>query len=469
MATAPLISADTMRYLIIIALVLTCAVLNGQEFPTSGEYRLEWGGHMRSSLFAGDLAGNRPAVLQAGYAQLKLELDAKAGNRADGKIDLRLNGGFNRLEKMHPLEIREAYVDLYTGPFSLRVGKMITPWGKGSIYNPTDLVTPMDPVARTPDDSDLKLGSWGMKGAVNLGHSARISILWKPRYRSSSFLLSPDGLPDGVVFGDPDFPGMELKEGSAGVSLDLRTRPADGTLYFYCGYDPWPGIEPQSVSFGGTSMLPVEIRLREFAYRTRMLGFDLAVPAGPWIARAEASWKHPEGSQVENPNLPFPELAYTLEMESSWSSLTLIAGYYGKTILSYKDPAGKPSLRLDLDPTDVFLAAGEMPAVSSVEELLADRVTAFNRLYNYQLNEFYHTLFVVLEGDYFFSRVKPRLLVTFSPTASEWYFRPGVAYCPSDGTSFTIGYFGMTGPEDSIFGLAGPVLNALYLSYKLTF
>ncbi len=77
-------------------------------------------------------------------------------------------------------EIREAYIDIWKGPLSLKIGKMITPWGKGSFFNPTDKLTPLDPTVRSPEEDDMKLGFWGIQAGVNLGRFMKLTATWKP-------------------------------------------------------------------------------------------------------------------------------------------------------------------------------------------------------------------------------------------------------------------------------------------------
>ncbi len=72
-------------------------------------------------------------------------LKAKAGSVATAKADIRFRFGSEWQEGFSDMEIREAYVDLQTGAAGFRFGKLISPLGKGSVFNPVDKITPTDP------------------------------------------------------------------------------------------------------------------------------------------------------------------------------------------------------------------------------------------------------------------------------------------------------------------------------------
>ena len=59
--------------------------------------------------------------------------------------------------------------------------------------------------------------------------------------------------------------------------------------------------------------------------------------------------------------------------------------------------------------------------------------------------------------------------VIYNLTTDEWIAQPGISYKPVDGLRISAGYSGLFGPENSLHDLVGPVLNAGYLSVKLTF
>ncbi len=115
----------------------------------AGNKNLSIGGFIRSALYLGNTPEEENLYLQSVYGQAGLLLKAKAGTVATAKADIRFRFGSEWQEGFSELEIREAYVDLQTGPAGFRFGKLISPWGKGSVFNPVDKITPLDPTVRS--------------------------------------------------------------------------------------------------------------------------------------------------------------------------------------------------------------------------------------------------------------------------------------------------------------------------------
>jgi hypothetical protein len=427
------------------------------------------GGFIRSVGYAGKTPGEGDPYLQSVYGQVGLRLEARAGERATAKTEIRFRAGSEFRQPVSRVEIREAYIDVWAGPAGFSIGKMITPWGKGTVFNPTDKLTPLDPTVRSPEADDMHLGFWAIQGRVSLGSFMKVTATWKPLYQPSVLLIDPVPMPEYVHFLEPAYPGLELDEGSYGVNWDLFTGPVDLSLYWFDGHHHWPGIGFDSFAMDTVTMVPLLLNLREEAYRIRMAGVDLSVPLGSWIFRMEGAWQKARESLETAEFLPFPELSYTAELERTGTYVNLVAGYYGKYIMDYIPSDAEPSLSAGQEQFYQMIQKGIVPDNEMINGMIKERVGAFNRLYNYQLEEFYHTLFIVGKGFLWHERVEITVPVIYNLTASEWTVQPGISYMPADGLKISAGYSGLFGPDNSLYDLAGPVLNACYLSVKLTF
>lgn len=427
------------------------------------------GGFIRSTGYIGKTPGEESPYFQSAYAQAGLLLGAKAGSWAYAKADIRFRYGNEWQQDVSEFDIREAYVDLTAGPAGFRFGKMITPWGKGTVFNPSDKITPLDPTVRSPDEDDMRLGFWGLQGSLNMGPLMKLTGTWKPIYQSSVLLIDPVPMPEYVTILEPDFPGVELEEGSYGLNFDLHAPAIDLSLYWFDGYNTWPGIAFDSFELDSISMQPTTLNIYEKPYKIRSLGLDLSLPLGSWIFRAEAAWQQTVETRTNQEYLPFPELAYTFEIERSGSYLTWIAGYYGKYILDYESPKGTPSLSAGEDQFAQMIQSGYPVTKQAIDDVIRNQIGAFNRLYNYQLEEFYHSAFIVLKGSVWQDRLEFSLPLIYNVTTEEWIVQPGIAWLPYDGIRISAGYSGLYGPESSLYDLVGPVLNASYLSFKLSF
>jgi hypothetical protein len=200
-----------------------------------------------------------------------------------------------------------------------------------------------------------------------------------------------------------------------------------------------------------------------------MAGLDFSLPLGRWIIRVEGAWQQSLEERTGREFVPFPELAYTAELERSLGAFDLIAGYYGKHILDFEETSAPPSLSPDRDYFMQLIRQQESNPLESIDAVIRDQVAAFNRLYNYQLEANYHSVFLVLQGQFLHNLLEASLPVVYNVTTEEWILQPQVSVKPADGIEITAGFSGLYGPEESLHDLVGPVLNAGYLSMKVTF
>ncbi|MFH0758721.1 MAG: DUF1302 family protein [Bacteroidota bacterium] len=430
---------------------------------------LHLGGFIRSLAYMANTPETDQLYLQSAYGQAGLLLEANAGSWASAKTDIRFRYGTEFGEPVSEVDFREAYIDIWAGPASFRIGKLITPWGKGTVFNPTNKLTPLDPTVRSPVEDDMMLGSWAVQGRINLGSSMKLTATWKPLYQSSVLLIDPVPMPGYVNFLKPDYPGTELNEGSYGLNYDVFTSAADLSLYWFDGYHHWPGIAYDSYIPDTLTMEPLALNLLEKAYRIRMAGLDFSIPLGSWVFRAEGAWQQATESHDQAEYLPFPEISYTAELERSGTHLSILAGYYGKFILDYTPSAAEPSLSAGQEQFLQMIGAGIVPTGEAIDGMIRERIGAFNRLYNYQMEELYHTVFIVGKAFLLHDKIEITIPLIHHLTTGEWIVQPGVSFMPADGIKLTGGFSGLFGPEESLYDMVGPVLNAAYLSAQLSF
>jgi hypothetical protein len=216
-------------------------------------------------------------------------------------------------------------------------------------------------------------------------------------------------------------------------------------------------------------MEPIALNIYEKSYRIMMAGLDFSIPIGSWIFTAEGAWFQTKAYHEGVEYLPFPELSYTAEIEKSGSWLTVIAGYYGKYILDFVPAQAAPGLSAEQEQF-LPLVEGGIDLISDViDEAVREQVAAFNRLYNYQLQEYYHTTFLVLRGDFFHNILEVSLPVIYNITTEEWMAQPAISWMPADGLRVKAGFSGLWGGENSLYDLVGPVLNSGFIAMTLTF
>lgn len=436
---------------------------------SKGNDVLTLGGFIRSAVYLGNTPEDEEAYVQSAYGQAGLQMKAKAGTWATAVADIRFRYGTEWQQNISEISLREAYVDLQAGAAGFRLGKMITPWGKGTLFNPSNKITPMDPTTRSPNADDMNLGIWALQGNVNMGSYLNLSATWNPLYQPGKLLIDPIPMPDYVNFLEPDYPGVELDNSSYGIQLDLRAPVMDAALYWFDGYHSWPGIAYDSFIMDTLTMEPVALNILEKAYRIRMAGLDFSIPVGSWIFTAEGAWFEATDNHDSVEYLPFPELSYTAEIEKSGSWLTVIAGYYGKYIMDFTPALADANLSAEQEQFLPLMQGGVNITSEFVDAMVQEQISAFNRLYNYQLEEFYHSTFLVLKGDFFHNTLELSVPLIYNITTEEWIAQPSVSWMPADGLRVQAGFSGLWGGENSLYDLVGPVLNAAYISMTLTF
>jgi len=441
----------------------------GEGADAGGNEALTIGGFIRSAVYVGNTPEKEDLYLQSAYGQAGIYMKAKAGTWATAVADIRFRYGTEWQQNISEIQLREAYVDLQTGPVGFKLGKLISPWGKGTLFNPTNKITPMDPTTRSPDSDDMNLGIWALQGSINMGSYLKLSATWNPLYQAGKLLIDPIPMPDYVNFLDPDYPGVELDEGSYGINLDLHAPALDAALYWFDGYHSWPGIAYDSFIMDTLSMEPVALNILEKAYRIRMAGLDFSIPVGSWIFTAEGAWFEARENHEGVEYLPFPEISYTAEIEKHASWLTVIAGYYGKYILDYSPAMAAPVLSAEQEQFLPLMEGGMELSYDLVDAAVKEQVSAFNRLYNYQLEEYYHSTFLVLKGDFLHSALELSLPIIYNITTEEWIAQPSITWMPADGLRIKAGFSGLWGVENSLYDLVGPVLNAGFVAMTLTF
>jgi len=428
------------------------------------------GGFIRSAMYIGSTTDEDVPYLQSIFGQLAITSDIELGKYGSAYADLRFRYGNEFQQDVSELDLREAYVDLFCGPLNLRSGKQIVSWGSTSFLNPSDQFSPKNPIVRSPDPDDMKIGTWSMNAKLSISGSSSLQILWMPLYQSSVLLTEPFTFPGYIEFTDPDWPAPEIRNSSFGFLYDLRSSILDGSLSYYNGFRNNPKFTLKSASFNQSTFAPDQIELYQEPYRIHSAGLNLSVPLGSYIFRTELAWMAPVDEAEENIYLPFSEISYIGEIEQTGANVTFIAGYYGKYILSFKAPTVEPSgITGSFPDLTTLIPPGEPVTPELIDGIIASQIDAFDRLYDYQLEEFYHSVYASLTINLLTDALTLELPGMYNITTKELMLSPGISYSVTDGLIIKAGYSYLKGEENTLYNMVGPILNAGYLSFKVLF
>ncbi|MDA3824289.1 MAG: hypothetical protein PF450_16975 [Bacteroidales bacterium] len=437
------------------------------QTDSASDETLQLNGFIRSAAYAGRYADENTVHFKSIYSQFGLIADLNIGEHGSAYAEMRYRSGREYENSFSEVQLREAYVDVYLGPVDIRVGKQIVSWGASSFLNPSDQFSAQDPTFRSPNHDDLRLGTWAVRTNLTINSSSKLQVLWMPDYVPSVLLTEPFAFPNYISFAEDVRPSQKIKEGSFGLNYDLRTRFLDLGLSYFNGYRNNPSIQMDTAIFNFTTLSPDLIQLRKTPYRIHSAGFNLTVPVGSYLFRTEAAWMSP--MEDETLALPFSELSYTAEVEQSGNNITLIGGYYGKYILDYKELSVETIGITDEFPDVTTLFPPGTPMdMTMIQSYTGSQIEGFNRLYNYQNEEFYHSAYVSVTISMFYNLVDLELPCMYNFTSEELTLMPSLKFNITDGLSVQFGAYYLYGKKNSIYNLSGPVLNAGYglIQYK---
>lgn len=281
----------------LLAVLLPAAAARAQGIGLNG-YLRAYGGVLTS----GDRAGDYAVVQNT----LDLRLERKTGSGA-----LYVNPVFYHYPSRGTepeLLLRQAYMDIYTDRFDLRVGKQQIVWGKSDGVFITDVVSPKDfREFLLPDFQEIRVGVTGTSLNYYRGGST-FQAVWLPLFEPNRFpdakslwAMPSPSFPDGVTL-DADRKGLEPRlENSQlfgrwallGSGIDLEVV---GAWY----------LDPNPVYHVVSAGVPPDDAATAHAEHHRLLlgGGSAAWSTGGVILRGEAALQTGRRFQAAGPSFP---------------------------------------------------------------------------------------------------------------------------------------------------------------------
>ncbi|MFC1890529.1 hypothetical protein ACFL4G_12320 [Thermodesulfobacteriota bacterium] len=425
-----------------------------------GPLSYELNGYVRGALWVGrvpDESDDEEAEVKAGYGEVSLKLRLRKGADGDGFAEFRISEGVADGEEETDLDLREAYINLYAGPFDIRFGHQIIVWGRADGINPTNNLTPYDRRVRSPDEDDYRLANFGLRAWYNID-DFRVEGVWMPTYAESHF---PEFSLDGPIeLGTPDYPGNGLSGGLGALRLNYEGPGFDASLSYLYGYAPFPGVEFRDLSI--YLLKPPVIRLGMKAYRHHVIGFDFSTTMMErYGLRGEAAFRRPLGYEGRE-YIPDPDLQYVLgvDREFAGGDVMVIAQYIGRTTLDW-EAITNPGL------LDNGIRA--WTPMSEIICLVRDEVALANRMINGQLEEVSHSAMTRVEWKLLQETLSLELLGVYNFTTEELLLRPKVSYDIVDALEVVAGAELLTGPDGTLYGMIERSQSAAYIQVKASF
>ncbi|TFG42946.1 MAG: hypothetical protein E4H43_02410, partial [Bacteroidia bacterium] len=272
--------------------------------------------------------------------------------------------------------------------------------------------------SRSPDREDMNMGNLLASADYYPWEKVNLEAVIVPYYRSSVLIIDPIPLPDYVVINQLPSLVTEKEMLSYGLKADFHLKLFDWSLSWFKGYDPLPGIALTEFNLDMAQQIPVPyIELSVMPYKTMVLGVDFETAAGPLGIRGEAAWSSPELSYKTNEYVPYPEIKWALGTDWSAGIWRFTGEYSGKYIAEYTPSSVEPLIGTDLD----FSQLAALLAIPgfNIEDYVKLQVGAFNRLYNNQLNQFYHSGGMRVEADFLYGMLLPSVMSLYNFTSRD--------------------------------------------------
>jgi len=421
------------------------------------------GGFIRGGAFFS--TGDYQHDINAAFGDAALSLIATNNLNFKGVGDLRVRTGQQFGENNNSFTLREAWGMYYNSLMSMSAGKKIIKWGKTDIFTPLSRFNPVDYTFRTPDFEDAELGNLIGELIITPAPFFRLSVVAAPFWNPSVLLIKPIALPDAMRISLPE--GLRPGNGfySWGVRGDFTFSAFDAGLQYFHGPDLMPGLTLISADY--TNPTQPAISVEGVPYIIRNTGFDFETTISPFVLRGAAAVTIPQEEKEGNEEIPFRQFEWVAGLDWTPGAVRLTAEYSGKRVMDFYEAPYDPILGTEPDMQqmmELFSTPGFDPV-----EFTRLQIEAFNRLYNNQLHEYYHSAGLRLEADLFYGRMIPSVTTMFNFTSGDLAVRPALKYKPADGVTLSAGYEYYHGTKGSMYDIIDDFMNAAYFSIRIDF
>ena len=331
--------------------VLSASFAFSQDITFSGSAKTAVGVFIRGDN-AGDFSPAKETVsgeIDARFADCAVFI---AGNAYFNALAANSGGSFSVTDGLGA-ELQEAYFTWTSNEFAngltagLKFGRQITAWGKADGIRIADILCPQNLASLgTSNYSESRLGIDAIKGTLS-GTYFSADAYWIPFFRPSALpfeswnpirkALIPSSVGAvPVVLGDISKPELNIANSSYAARVSFWFPAVDFSLYGYYGFDDSPNF-----MYTPDAMPPTKITVTGKYYRYGMAGFDLAVPAGAFVIRAESAFFIERALQLGQTSLGGCERKNELRalagIDWNKNGWMLTAQYYGDVVFAYVD------------------------------------------------------------------------------------------------------------------------------------
>ena len=417
------------------------AVSSDSEDTETAQPIYELNGYMRGVFYGGKVYEKDEAELKSGYGEAVLKLRVRKQEFGDGYAEIRFRRGNEFGDYVSEFNLREAYINSYVGRFDFRLGHQIVVWGRADGFNPTNNITPQNRLVRSPNEDDYREGNFLVRSFYNI-HPFRLEAIWVPTFSPSVLPIRYAPLPHGLSLTDPDYPDANLKNSAFAAKLDLELSSFDGSVSYFNGYNPYPGID--------ATMLDItKIEVMEKSYKMHIMGADFSTTWGSFGLRGEFAYRKPVEDYEKHIYIPNPDLQYTIGVDKELGDFNIILQYVGRYVFDFKELSE--------------------PVTPVPEQLINYEMALNNRMFAMQRDEISHAISFRPAWKLMYETLNLEMLGLYYFKTEELFIRPKICYDITDALELTLGGDIYTGADDSLYGMTDEILNAFFIELKTSF
>lgn len=411
-------------------------------------------GYVKGALFGGQDNSNE-AIISGSYSQAALKLNADKSGIGTAFTEIRLNAGYKRGSTFAACDVREAWGNISPGPFDIKLGRQIIPWGRADAINPTNNITPKDESVLSSEFDDTRLGNELLQIKAKTGQSS-IQGIWIPCYRPDVLPLNGAKIPQGIIIAEPVYPDFRFSNGGYAVRVEYTAPSLDGSVSYFNGYATLPGFN-YSLSKTGLSLIPT-------AYRMQAAGADFSTAIGSFGLRGEAALKYPlddydKDILMSKPYVPYPFIQYVLGLDKSIGDWSILIQYSGLYVINYEKIV-EPVLTNPFDPVAQMLYAS---ALASAE------IKQMNRLFTGTSDQVSHSLTGNLQWSTLYETLHLKIAGMYNFTTEDYAINPSISYDIADAIGLTVGGRYLDGPEENLNNMVSNLMSFVYTELKISF
>ena len=426
------------------------------------ESPLQLNGYGRGVLYTGTYESQSLPEIRSGYGEAALKINAFSGARGKLFSEIRFKSGYEYNEQINQFQLREAYADLYLGDFDLRAGQQILAWGRADGINPTNNLTPQDYFVRSPEPDDIRMGNFLVRGRYTIKSRIRLEGIWVPVYRHSIYRFDLFDMPDFVHFADAYNPDAAFKNGSFAGKVEFLFDRFDGSISWFSGFDPMPGIEAGPLPETPGENPSIDLYARPFRQQTG--GVDFSFGLGSFGARGEAAYREPEPGYKGEIFVPNRDLRYVLGIDRSFGIFNMMVMYSGQYVFDFEEMQMLESF------PEIELEMLRQPAVwEMLGPVMDQQLAGFNRVIFDQTKEIMHSLAARPSISLFHNVLDLELFGLYNFSTEEWTLLPRLSWSVSDNLKLGIGGQYFEGPPNTRYDLIAPVFNGGFMELRYTF